>query len=233
MKYYKATEIANHFNISVRKLNEIFEKLEWATKEKKNWIATDKGIVNGAKQLNFRGTKYIEWNEETKSKFELISSIKELKENVEIKEVVEEVKKDIIKDTKPKKMTNKEKKEKGDKYEEYIANHFRDQGYYVLEHGKEKGVEDGGIDLFAKNDKYFYFIQCKDWETSKINDKSIKATQTDVSNYKEKNPLLTELLKDYETKIIYITSKDCLDSGAKRYIKENSNIFEYRVIKYK
>jgi len=52
----------------------------------------------------------------------------------------------------------------------------------------------------------------------------------DVINYKKANPLLNELIKDCQTKILYVTSKECLTKGAYTYIKNNEEILEYQVI---
>ena len=122
------------------------------------------------------------------------------------------------------------KKEKGDIYERYIANFFKKQGYSVWEHGKEKGKEDKSIDLFIKKENFIYFVQCKNWETWKINHKEVKATRTDVREYLKENKDFWNLIKNYNMKILYITPKECLTKGAYTYIKENSNVVEYQVI---
>lgn len=119
---------------------------------------------------------------------------------------------------------------KGKDYEEYIANYFRENGYYVWEHGKEKGVKDSSIDLIIKNEEYIYFVQCKNWEKWKIDHKEVKATRTDVREYLKSNEEFYNMIKNYKQKILYITSKDCLTKGAYTYIEENREILEYQVI---
>lgn len=217
--YQNATEIATHFNISAIELNNIFQLLKWAHKQGKWWIATDLGINKGAKQEYDQKSKlkYIKWNTRIKNDFELIKAIEAFKEL----EAVRTKNDDIF------------KKEKGDKYEAYVAEHYRKQGYTVWEHGKEKGDKDGGIDLFVKKGKEALFIQCKDWKNYKINDKIVKATQTDVRNYMLENPTLTSLLAECEKRIIYVTSRECLTKGAYTYIEKNSHIIGYEVIPVK
>jgi len=129
-----------------------------------------------------------------------------------------------------KKMTYKEKVEKGKRYETYIANYFKEQGYYVWEHGKEKGKKDKSIDLFVRKENHAYFIQCKDWARWKIKDKEIKATRTDVREYLKENKEFWKLIKEKDIKILYVTSKECLTKGAYRYIQENKEIIELEVI---
>ena len=219
IQYIKATEIAKHFNIPIRKINKIFENLKWAIKEDKHWIATELGITAGAKQSNYRGTKYIEWNSEIKRNFHLISAIDNFKDDIKINTTKKEIK--------PKILT---KKEKGDMYETYVANFFKKQGYYVWEHGKEKGVHDSSIDLLVKKENYIYFVQCKNWEKWKITHKEVKATRTDVREYLKKEKMLWELIKGYDSKILYVTPTACLARSAYTYIQENSNIVEYQVI---
>ncbi len=120
--------------------------------------------------------------------------------------------------------------EKGKNYEEYIANYFRENGYYVWEHGKEKGMKDSSIDLIIKRENYIYFVQCKNWEKWKIDHKEVKATRTDVREYLKDNGEFYNLVKNYKQKILYVTSKDCLTAGAYTYIEENKEILEYQVI---
>ncbi len=216
LTYQNATEIATHFNISAIELNNIFQLLKWAYKENKWWIVTELGESKGARQEYDQKSKlkYIKWDTKIKNNFELINAIKTFKETEAIQT----------------KMTNEEKKEKGDKYEAYVAEHYRKQGYTVWEHGKEKGDKDGGIDLLVKKGKEALFVQCKDWENYKINDKIVKATQTDVRNYMLENPVLTSLLNECEKRIMYVTSRECLTKGAYTYIENNSHIIGYEVI---
>ena len=223
-KIVNTTKIAEHFNISARELNKIFEELEWIYKKDRWWLATELGEKQGAKEYYDvkRKTKYIKWDSSVKDNSELIDKIsnKKPKQNDNKQET-------------EKKMTNKEKKEKGDAYEAYIANFFREQGYVVWEHGKEKGVHDSSIDLIIKKEQCIFFVQCKNWDKWKINHKEVKATRTDVREYLKKNKILWNLIKDYNNKILYITPKECLTKSAYTYIKENSEIVEYQVIPIK
>jgi len=221
------TNIAKQFNISARELNKIFEELQWIYKKDRWWLATELGKEKGAEEYYDvkTKTKYIKWNSNIKNNSELINKIYNKKpkqnENIGYGNFQQKTKK---------KMTNTEKKEKGDKYEKYIANFFREQKYYVWEHGKEKGVKDSSIDLIIKKDKYIYFVQCKNWEKWKINHKEVKATRTDVREYLKKEENLWNLIKDYKSKILYVTPKECLSKSAYTYIQENNDIVEYKVI---
>lgn len=150
-----------------------------------------------------------------------INTAVNIKNEFEKKETVpENRKKDIYQDN----------IEKGKNYEEYIANYFRENGYYVWEHGKEKGMKDSSIDLIIKKEEYIYFVQCKNWEKWKIDHKEVKATRTDVREYLKNNGGFYNLVKNYKQKILYVTSKDCLTAGAYTYIEENKEILEYKVI---
>ena len=211
------TKIAEHFNISARELNKIFEELQWIYKKEKWWLATELGEEQGAKEFYDvkRKIKYIKWN----------------KEIINNNTLIEKIKQKTTKAAQNKsKLTNTEKKQKGDIYEEYIANFFKEQGYTVWEHGKEKGVHDSSIDLIIKKDKFIYFVQCKNWDKWKINHKEVKATRTDVREYLKNNKILWDLIKDYQSKILYVTPKECLTKSAYTYIKENNEIVEYKII---
>lgn len=77
-----------------------------------------------------------------------------------------------------------------------------------------------------------YFIQCKNWDKWKISQRHIKATRQDVREFILKTPLFKEMLKGNESKILYVTSQECLTAGAWRYIQENKEIVDYQVIPY-
>jgi len=131
------------------------------------------------------------------------------------------------------KTSYQEKIKKGEEYEAFIAKFFKEQGWVVWEHGKEKGKKDSSIDLVIKKNKHIYFVQCKNWESWKINHKEVKATRTDIRDYLEKNQFLRDIIKNYKMKILYVTSKECLTKGAYKYIEENQDILEYKVIPMK
>ena len=227
-KTMNVTNIAKHFDISARELNTIFEELGWIYKKDRWWLTTELGKEKGAKEYYDvkRKTKYIKWNPDIKNDTQLINKIN----NIQPEENPPEQNDNIQKETKKKKTTYTEKKAKGDEYEKYIADFFREQEYYVWEHGKEKGVKDSSIDLIIKKDKNIYFVQCKNWENWKINHKEVKATRTDVREYLKREKLLWNLIKNYESKILYVTPKECLSKSAYTYIQENSDIVEYQVI---
>ncbi|MCW8895184.1 MAG: restriction endonuclease [Sulfurimonas sp.] len=224
------SDIAIYFNISSKNLNTILEKLQWQEKSGKWTIPTKKGIEQGAEEKYNARTKqkYIMWDIQIKYNKEVLNEVKKIKENIDTKDKATNQYDTIKKATN--KMTNKEKKEKGDNYEEYIANFFKKNGYYVWEHGKEKGVKDNSIDLLIKKENYIYFVQCKNWEKWKINHKEVKATRTDIREYLQKNKEFFNIIKSYEQKILYVTSKECLTAGAYKYIEENNEILEYKVI---
>lgn len=224
IEYIKASDIAEHFQITAKKLNEIFELLKCSTREDKNWIATELGKSMGAKQINFRGTKSIHWDSEIKNNAELINAIKAFKdsEKVEVSKNDEPIKTN-------ERMTNKEKKEKGDLYEEFISNHFRTQGYTIAEHGKDNGVKDHGIDIIAKKGREVLFIQCKNWSANssrKVKSDDMKIARQNIQDYKTKNPIY----EMYDMKILYIISENVLHGSAYHYVQENSEIIEFRII---
>ncbi len=121
-------------------------------------------------------------------------------------------------------------KNKGDKYEKYIADYYRGKKYLVEEHGKEKGVKDGGIDLIAKKNNEVIFIQCKDWNENnlhKIDHKDIKVLRTDTNDFLEKNPEY----KKYKIKMRYTLSGNFIHASAKKHINECIDNIDYEIIK--
>ncbi|WP_321777804.1 restriction endonuclease [Sulfurimonas sp.] len=127
------------------------------------------------------------------------------------------------------KLTNEQKKEKGNKYETYICKHFEKEGYLTVPHGKNHGKKDDGIDIILKRDKKILFIQCKDWNIKnkhRIDSKEIQYTRMNVRDYIEKN----KIFEMYDWKILYVTSDDILDDSGEYKIREYSSEIEHRVI---
>jgi restriction system protein len=209
--FLTVTEVAKHFKIEASELNNIFSNLKWAIKEDRWWIASEIGIKLGAKQeYNTKSkVKYIKWDKSIKGNFELIQSVNNFKNHKPIK-----------------KYTNVEK---GYLYEKYIAEHYTRLGYFVWEHGKEKGRLDQGIDLIVKKDKEIIFIQCKNWKQNtrfKIDHVRIKASRAEARQFMLNNPLF----KGYNNKFRYTISNDCMHPSAIKYIEENNGLFDYEVI---
>lgn len=221
IEYIKVSDIAEHFQITARMLNEVFESLKWARKDDKSWIVTEIGKSRGAEQINFKGTKSIHWNPEIKNDNELINAIKGFQHT---KPSTNNEQSNINQ-----KMTYQAKKEKGDLYEAFISNHFRAQGYKIAEHGKENGVKDHGIDIIAKKGKEVLFIQCKNWsvtQSRRVKSDDMKIARQNVLDYKVKNPLY----EMYDMKILYVLSENVLHGSAYHYVQENSHEIEFRII---
>lgn len=120
-------------------------------------------------------------------------------------------------------------KEKGDIYESFVCNHFEEQGYLVVPHGKNKGVKDDGIDIILKKDEEVLFVQCKDWNIKnkhRIDSKEIQYTRMNVRDYIEKN----RAFEMYDWKILYVTSDNILHASAKYKIRECAREIEHRII---
>ena len=136
-------------------------------------------------------------------------------------------KKNFIESTK---ITYQDKKIRGDEYEVYIAEHYRKLGCHVIEHGKEQGVKDGGIDLIAKLGNEVILIQCKDWNENnshKIDHKDIKVLRIDASDFLEKNPIY----KNCEIKLRYTLSGNFLHKSAEKHMEECKEDISYEIIK--
>jgi len=215
-KHITSTDIAQHFEISSQDINKILSELGWISKKDKWWIATIYGKKHGAiEQYNPKNKqKYVVWKDDVFFNEILIKHIDDFK----IKTINNKVAK-----------TKKEKLEKGAMYEIYVANHFRELGHIVYEHGREKGVEDGGMDLFVKDGQNIYFVQCKNWSTWKIDLNTIQATQMKIQNLLNKKRDWKELFKNYKSKIMFVAPSG-LEKGAYRYIEENSDELEFRKI---
>jgi len=205
------TEIAKHFKITPANLNQIFQKLNWSKREQRWIILTDSGKYNGAKQCydTKNKVKYLRWNKSIKNNKQLIKEIEAFK-----------------------KIEPKSNKIKGEDYEKFIAEHYRNQGYFVWEHGKEKGRLDQGIDLIVKKNKEIIFIQCKNWKENtrfKIDHVRVKASRTEARDFMLINPLF----KGYKNKFRYTISNDCMHPSAIKYIEETKGLLDYEIIEMK
>ena len=210
-EYLTVTEIAKAFQISASELNNIFSQLKWAKKEARWWIATERGISLGAKQAYNTSSKvkYVKWNKKIKENFELIQAINGFRQMGKVKPTSNKV--------------------KGEEYETYIATYYKNKGYIVWEHGKEKGRLDQGIDLIVKKNKEIIFIQCKNWKENtrfKIDHVRVKASRAEARQFMLKNPLF----KGYQNKFRYTLSSDCMHTSAVKYIEETNGLFDYEVI---
>ena len=119
-------------------------------------------------------------------------------------------------------------KEKGDMYEKYIADYYKEQGYTIAEHGQDNGRKDKGIDVIAKKEKELLLIQCKNWnENNKLTHSEIKEIRMNMIDFLSKHEMYDNLCK--VTKKI-ITPYYILDRSAEYYLKEINYDINYKVI---
>ena len=121
-----------------------------------------------------------------------------------------------------------ENKAKGDQYELYLIDHFKNLGYIVVEHGQIHGKKDRGIDIILRKGNENLFIQAKNWKLDgiKINHTMIKAFVGEVAFYIEDNPAFGMA----NIKRCYITTNDVLESSAKQFIKQHKEKITHLVM---
>lgn len=115
---------------------------------------------------------------------------------------------------------------KGNAYEEYVAEHFKAQGYTVAEHGKINGVADRSIDLILKKENEITLVQCKNYKadtTYKINHEKIKAFVGETAFYLQDNPMYEK----YTLKLLYVVSNPVLEQSALRFINSHADKIAY------
>jgi len=212
-------DIAKYFRTTQKNITKIFEELSWIEIKEKWVLTTIKGNFNGARQkYNAQSKmKYVLWEDDILENDELLKKLKKVR---------------------PKKHTStkttyKEKTDKGQEYEEYVAKVYRSRGYHVSEYGKQQGVLDHGIDLIAKKQKEIVLIQCKNWNENgkwKIKHKDIKAFQTDARTFVEDKPLLRSCLLTAR----YTISGDFIHQSAIKHIEEMKKLgkrVDYEIVK--
>ena len=129
-------------------------------------------------------------------------------------------------------MTNEEKKEKGDLYEIFLKEYFEEKGYIAHDNGIKNGRKDRGIDLILRADKTNLFIQAKHWKKESgntIKQDDLRKFIGDVALYLEDYPAFAmTTIKRY-----FITSEDILDFNAKKFLEQHKGKIEYIVIPMK
>lgn len=120
-------------------------------------------------------------------------------------------------------------RQKGEEFEAYVADHYRMNGYDVIEHGKLYGRKDQGIDLIATSEHETLLIQCKNWSAAGrylITHANIKEFIGNAAVFLEKQPVYA----DRPVRRLFVTSENVLDQSAVKYIRNNTGIVEHRVI---
>jgi len=123
----------------------------------------------------------------------------------------------------------KDIKEKGKEFEEFVAGHFKLDGYDIYLNGIKKGKKDKGIDIICTKDDELILIQCKNWKensTYKINHEKLKAFVGCCTDYVNEHNLFHKKLK-----LKFISSNYILDDSGKKYLEE-SKVLQYEIFKY-
>lgn len=119
-------------------------------------------------------------------------------------------------------------KEKGRKYEAYIAKVFRLKGYQVDERGKRLGRKDGGVDLVVTKNNETILVQCKNYKpTTKIDHIKVKEFNSNCSTFVIKKSLSFSSVRF----LMVFPHKESLKMSAVYVFDDKSNKCEYEVIK--
>ena len=173
-----------------------------------------------------------------KENFNFTAEIKKSKEKENVKKS-EEIKKEpsckvkkeyTLEQKKAYALRMKEQKEKGKKFEEFVANHFKLDGYKTILNGIKRGKKDKGIDIVCTKDEELILIQCKNWKENskyKIKHTHLKEFIGNCTVYVNDNNLL-----DKRIKLKFITSNYVIDDSAKKYLEENQ-ILQYEIFDFK
>ncbi|MBP3208050.1 MAG: restriction endonuclease [Campylobacter sp.] len=123
-------------------------------------------------------------------------------------------------------------KQKGDEYEFFVANLYKDDGYKIYMNGYNKGVKDEGIDIIAHKGNEALLIQCKNWKNPP-KQRDLKVFIADCDLYIQKNQ---KFLKNKKIRKIFATSCPQMDGGVGVYLQKynamNAVKIEYKQILY-
>jgi HJR/Mrr/RecB family endonuclease len=118
---------------------------------------------------------------------------------------------------------------KGKEFEEFVAGHFKLDGYEIRLNGIKEGKKDKGIDIICTKDEELILIQCKNWKEDskyKINHEKLKAFVGCCTEYVNENKLF-----DKNIKLKFITSNYILDESGKKFLQESKTL-QYEILKY-
>lgn len=126
----------------------------------------------------------------------------------------------------------KRNKQKGDEYEFFVANLYKDDGYKIYMNGYNKGFKDEGIDIIAHKGNEALLIQCKNWKNPP-KQRDLKVFIADCDLYIQKNQ---KFLKNKKIRKIFATSCPQMDGGVGVYLQKynamNAVKIEYKQILY-
>lgn len=126
----------------------------------------------------------------------------------------------------------KRNKQKGDEYEFFVANLYKDDGYKIYMNGYNNGFKDEGIDIIAHKGNEALLIQCKNWKNPP-KQRDLKVFIADCDLYIQKNQ---KFLKNKKIRKIFATSCPQMDGGVGVYLQKynamNAVKIEYKQILY-
>lgn len=190
----------------------------------KNNELKEKELELKEKELKLKEKELELKNKEINSKDKIeIEVVKEEKKKKEFKPYTEEEKKAYA-------LKMKELKEKGKEFEEFVAGHFKLEGYDINLQGIKKGKKDKGIDIICSKDEELILIQCKNWKENskyKIGHETLKAFVGCCTEYINENKLFEKNIK-----LKFITSNYIIDESGKKFLEESKTL-KYEVLKYK
>lgn len=201
--YITCTELAYHFRIEPRQLNQILTNMGWIKKKHFIWwIATELGKKNGAKEYvaNYSNLSYVYWH-------------KDIMQNEELLYTIEKTVRSYIENS---------------LYEEFIKEYYTQQEYTVWHYAKDKKHCDKNknITLVAKKNREIILIHCRDNQLD-ISVDELKSFQKQRDEFKVANPVFA----NYDLKLHYCMSGFFMTEEAFEYAEDFQDNISYEVIK--
>jgi HJR/Mrr/RecB family endonuclease len=149
----------------------------------------------------------------------------------ELEEYEKKIKKITFEENRKERFKNhlKTASNKGKEFEEFVAGHFKLDGYEIRLNGIKEGKKDKGIDIICTKDEELILIQCKNWKEDskyKINHEKLKAFVGCCTEYVNEHKLF-----DKNVKLKFITSNYILDESGKKFLQESKTL-QYEILKY-
>ena len=201
--YISATELAKFFSIESRQLNQILTNMKWIEKEHYIWwAATDLGKEQGAVEYynQKNRVRYVYWKKEIIHNKELLSTIQKT-----VRSYIE-----------------------NNLYEEFIKEHYIEQGYTVWHHSKDTTQQgkNKNITFVAKRKKQILLIHCRDNQLD-ISVEELQNFQKQRDEFQKANSVFAT----YDLSLHYTMSGFFLTEEAYEYIEKYKGDISYEVLK--
>ena len=118
------------------------------------------------------------------------------------------------------------KKNAGNAYELFIAEHYENQGYFIKLNGFENGKKDNSVDVIAIKDDEALLIQCKHWSVKYCRENQKYLKKEDIVSFEEdsKKILSNPFYDNKKIKKVFVISYNIANKETIDYCSQKEGI---------